>query len=107
MELSRLLNQGGKVKVEVSVDDLLSFAEFILDKFSTENKVSGNQQSEFGGIALAVEITGYSKSSIYTFVNKKMIPYKKVQGKLWFSKSELLNWVNSGNDENRLAKYMK
>lgn len=106
MDLTRFLNQGGSVKIETTADDLLRFAEFILERYSKENKVS-KILPEYGGIELAVEITGYSKSSIYTFVNKKKIPFKKVHGKIWFQRSELIHWLDSGNIDNKLIRYIK
>jgi excisionase family DNA binding protein len=110
MELSRLLNQGSKVKIEVSVDDLKDFAEYLLDKYTNENKELGIQEPEFGGIDLAIEITGYSKSTIYNKVSKKELPVHR-NGKLYFSRNELVEWMKSNNagynKKNDITKYMK
>lgn len=106
MDLTKLLSNGAKVKIEVSLDDLISFAEFILEKYKEENQVTKTSTNEFGGIELAVDITGYSKSSIYTLVSKREIPFYKKNGKLWFSEKELTDWLLSGNKEEDLRKYI-
>lgn len=109
MDLSRLLDQGGTVKIEVTVDDLYQFAEFILDKHSKINKSLEKPLPEYGAYDLAMKITGYAESTIRNKVSKGQIPFKKVQGqgKVWFSRTELLQWMNSGNTYSNLDKYMK
>jgi hypothetical protein len=107
MDLSQFLNTGGSVRFEVSVDDLLRFARYIIDEYTKIKKDTKKMLPEFGGIELAMEITGYAEQTIRNKVNKNQIPYKKVQGKIWFSRTELLNMINSGNNDNRLKEYMK
>jgi predicted DNA-binding transcriptional regulator AlpA len=52
--------------------------------------------SEYGDIALAEEITGLARQTIYQLVSKRKIPFMKKSKKLYFSRTELLNWIKSG-----------
>jgi excisionase family DNA binding protein len=35
-----------------------------------------------------------SKSTVYLYVSKNHIPHIKIGGKLYFTKSDLTNWIN-------------
>ncbi|KQC31839.1 hypothetical protein AAY42_17290 [Flagellimonas eckloniae] len=48
------------------------------------------------GIAEASKFLGRSNQTIYKDVQSGNIPYYKKGGKLYFLKSELLEWVKSG-----------
>lgn len=50
-----------------------------------------------GGIELAMEITRLSKSRVYRLVTDRAIPHKKRGNRLYFSRAELLAWVETGN----------
>ena len=47
-----------------------------------------------------------SKGSIYQLVYKNSIPYHK-KGKLYFLKSEILDWIKSGKQETKSALQQK
>jgi predicted DNA-binding transcriptional regulator AlpA len=49
-----------------------------------------------GGLALAMEVCNYSKSSIYKLVMKNAIPHKKRGSRIWFSEEDLINWMDRG-----------
>lgn len=53
---------------------------------------------ESGGIELAIELTGLSKSTIYKLVHRRKIPHSKPSGtkQLRFSRARLQEWVKSG-----------
>jgi excisionase family DNA binding protein len=51
---------------------------------------------DVGGIAVAMEITGLAKQTVYQLVSKNQIPFMKKGGKLYFSRAQLLEWINSG-----------
>lgn len=55
------------------------------------------EQPDLGGIDLACEVTGLSKSSIYKLKMDGKIPVKKVNAKLYFSRKELAAWIEEGN----------
>ena len=52
--------------------------------------------SEWGDINFASEVTGYKPSTIYIKVSRNEMPHIKRDGKLWFSRSSLLKWIESG-----------
>jgi predicted DNA-binding transcriptional regulator AlpA len=62
------------------------------------NKLSKlvNQDPEIGDIELAEKTTGYARQTIYQLVSAKKIPFIKKQGKLFFSKSDLIGWLLEG-----------
>lgn len=55
------------------------------------------EQRDLGGIDLACEVTGLSKSTIYKLKMDGKIPVKKVAKKLYFSRSQLTAWIEEGN----------
>ena len=116
MELFDLLNKNtaSYIKIEVSLEDLKRFAEILIEQATnTPSKIK--EEEDIGGIELAVRITGLSKSTIYTKVSKNLMPFMKQKktGRLFFSKSDLLNWIRSGKvdtiDEinNNIHKFLK
>ena len=55
-----------------------------------------SQNDQLGDIILAMEITKLKKSTIYSHVSKRNIPFIKKNGKLYFSKQELEDWIKTG-----------
>lgn len=51
---------------------------------------------ELGGLELAVKITGLARRSIYKLTHRREIPHLKRGGRLYFRKSELEQWIESG-----------
>jgi excisionase family DNA binding protein len=51
---------------------------------------------DLGGIDLAVEVTGLAKPTIYAAVQRREIPHMKKGKKLYFKRSELQAWIESG-----------
>jgi predicted DNA-binding transcriptional regulator AlpA len=56
---------------------------------------------EIGGIDLAQQVTGLAKSTLYDLVCKKEVPYMKRGKKLYFSRLELLTWIQEGRRATR------
>ncbi len=54
------------------------------------------ETDEIGGIDLAVQITGKSKPTIYSLCHNRLIPHSKRGKKLYFSRTELTEWLKSG-----------
>lgn len=69
-----------------------------LDEILKELK-SIKQPDTIGGIELAEEITGLSKSTIYKRTMRREMPHSRVGGRLYFNRSELEAWINSGKRE--------
>jgi excisionase family DNA binding protein len=63
--------------------------------------VSKDNQETPVGVAEAAMITNLSKQTIYKLVCQGKIPYKKSKnrGKLYFFKSELMNWLIENPEE--------
>lgn len=62
---------------------------------------SSDTVDEIGGIELASQITRLSKARIYTLVSDRGIPHKKRGNRLTFRRSELLEWLDKGNREEK------
>ena len=52
--------------------------------------------SEIGGLELAQEITRLSRPRIYALVYARSIPHAKRGNKLYFNRSELIEWIAAG-----------
>ena len=59
---------------------------------------------EVGGIELAQEVTRLSKPRIYALVSARGIPHAKRGNKLYFNRTELLEWVAVGKRGEGTAK---
>ena len=46
-----------------------------------------------------VKLTGYTKPTIYGYCQHNEIPYHKKNGRLFFFKSELIDWIKSGRQK--------
>lgn len=47
----------------------------------------------------AARLTKYKETSIYGLVKRKKIPFCKMEGKLLFSRRELLEWIANGQQK--------
>lgn len=56
-------------------------------------------QKDIGGIEIAMEITGLSKGSIYRHVGNNAIPFSRVNGRLYFSRRSLLQWITTNGSQ--------
>lgn len=61
-----------------------------------EQQEEKEREDEFGGIELAIELTGLAKPTIYGLVSERKIPHSKRGKKLYFSRKELLVWLTNG-----------
>ena len=41
-------------------------------------------------------LTGYTKPTLYGYCQKNLIPYHKKNGRLFFFKSEIIDWIKQG-----------
>jgi excisionase family DNA binding protein len=51
---------------------------------------------EVGGMELAMALTGLSRSTIYKRTHRREIPHLHVGGRLYFRRSELEAWLDTG-----------
>ncbi len=90
MKLKELLqNLDRDVKIEVTISDLIEFANYIIEHTRPSTR---ENEDEIGGVDLAMKITGLSKSTIYNKVCNNEIPHIK-KGRLYFKRSELIEWI--------------
>jgi len=45
------------------------------------------------------KLTGYTKKTIYGYCQKNTIPHYKKNGRLFFFKSEIIEWIQSGKQK--------
>lgn len=81
-----------KVVYEVTEENAHLIAKMLL-KYAREEESS--QEDQYLTIDELCELIGYKKTSVYGLVQKKKIPYHK-KGKLYFLKSEIMEWLKSG-----------
>ncbi len=74
---------------------LTRIEHLLLDLKSTDPKAEFSI-SEIGGINLACELTGLAKPTVYSLVSERKIPHSKRGKKLYFSRRELIKWIESG-----------
>jgi len=81
----------------IQLDQRLSSMERILKDLNNRIKPEPQPQKiREGGLALAMEICNYSKSSIYKLAMKNAIPHKKRGSRLWFNERDLIQWIENG-----------
>ena len=54
------------------------------------------QGKMFMNIEEAAEFTGFSVATLYTYINKKTVPYIKKGGKVMFKRESLIDWMEEG-----------
>ena len=64
------------------------------------NKMRGDR---IGGMALAIEVTGYKKATIYQRVSEGAMPHLKDKKKLWFSEKALIGYLLGMNKKPKVA----
>ena len=67
-----------------------------LDALQLLRTTTAPDAPEVGGIELAQQITRLSKPRLYALVSARGIPHSKRGNKLYFSRTELLEWVAAG-----------
>ena len=81
-----------KVVYEVTKENAHLIAKMLL-KYAREEESS--HEDQYLTIDELCELIGYKKTSVYGLVQKKKIPYHK-KGKLYFLKSEIMEWLKNG-----------
>ena len=81
--------------------DLQAIVEHVVQEKFKSGQFSATPQSPIGGIELAQEVTGLSKSRIYALVSQRGICHSRRGGRLYFNRADLLEWVAAGNREQK------
>lgn len=81
--------------IDLTVEQLRS----LLKENVTITSPSLKDADEIGGIDLAKRVTKLSFKTIYQLTSKRKIPFFKKGKFLYFSKTELENWIRSGKKQ--------
>ncbi len=86
------------VLIQLSIPELEQLLQDVLDKYFIVKQTNIVQPitDEFGGIELAVQITGLAKATIYTLVSTRKSLIQSEVKKLYFSRHELTEWLKQG-----------
>ncbi len=81
--------------------ELSALIEESLEKVLASTKIIKAQSDELPELLNISQAAGYlslAKQTLYGFTSKGLIPHVKRGKKLYFKKSELIKWVNKGNN---------
>ncbi len=84
------------IKIEATVGDLKIFAHEIVRTYVKQMPNSSPEEKDITDFEGMLDITGYSSSTGYAKTASGVIPHFKKGRKLFFRKSELLKWIESG-----------
>ena len=86
------------VFTQLSIPEVRQLFRQELEAFFAEHAPTSPQPEadQISGIALAQEITGLSRPTIYGLVAQSKIPHMKRGKMLYFSKRELIDWIKQG-----------
>lgn len=77
--------------------DLKELKALLLEKAKNQSKTDDPLS-----IDEAVKLTGYTKPTIYGYCQKNEIPFHKKNGRLFFFKSEIIDWIKQGKQKTTL-----
>ena len=75
--------------------------EIIIEKLNSIEKAIGKlsittkSEEDFMNIDQVSGFIGLAKPTVYGLIHKKKIPYFKASSRLYFKKSEIVNWITS------------
>ena len=82
-----------------NIDDFISdVANEVVKKIFSVNKTE-QQPDKPLNIGEVVKLTGYTKPTIYLYCQKNIIPHHKKNGRLFFFKSEIIDWIKTGKQK--------
>lgn len=67
-----------------------------VDVRALKSRTNEKPADEIGGLDMAVEVTGLARRTIYKRTHRREIPHRRVGGRLYFSRAELLLWIEAG-----------
>lgn len=92
-------------KNEISYDTPLSYltaGQLVeLIKKSIPHNASEKSIPDIYGLEVLIDISGYSKASIYAKTSRGEIPHFKRDGKLYFRHNEIVAWMTSNKIETK------
>lgn len=89
-------------KLEIRKEDLLAFAEKLrVQGVPTESTSTPTKPEELFNFEEMCDFLGIAKSTGYQRVSRGEIPHFKKGRRLYFRKSELVDWIESGRRKTR------
>lgn len=70
----------------------------ILNKLD-QRPIFVTDDNDLQNIDETADFTGYTKKTIYGYCQKNTIPHYKKNGRLFFFKSEIIEWIQSGEQK--------
>lgn len=81
--------------IQISKNDLQTLVRSAISDYFEANPKSGNPEQKMMTIAEAADFLNIAIPTIYAKVSKKEIPFHKAGKRLYFSKKELINWIQA------------
>jgi predicted DNA-binding transcriptional regulator AlpA len=78
------------------IDARLSNIETLILDIKHQPKQSQPEAENPLNIDEVVKLTGYTKPTLYLYCQKNTIPHHKKNGRLFFFKSEIIDWIRIG-----------
>ncbi|WP_067146239.1 helix-turn-helix domain-containing protein [Pseudotamlana agarivorans] len=92
----------------LSEDEIENLVERISSKLRDQyDSQNSFQEDVLLTIDEAAKLIKLSKATIYGLVHKKEIPYSKKGKRLYFQKSQLFDWIKSGEKETKVSMRSK
>lgn len=87
-----------KIFISMSKDELMTLiVDCVNSCLSNQDQKEKKDEDKLFIIQEAAEFLGLTVPTIYTKVSRKEIPFKKVSKRLYFSKLELIEYINKGS----------
>lgn len=87
----------GKRKMNNPFEEITAKLDALaVDVRALKSRTNEKPADEVGGLELAVKITGLARRTIYKRTHRREIPHRRVGGRLYFKRSELLAWLEAG-----------
>lgn len=83
--------------MHIPYEEILAKLDLLVGDMRARNsRLNEKAADEIGGVDLAVEVTGLARRTIYKRTHRREIPHRRVGGRLYFSRTELLQWIDAG-----------
>lgn len=87
-----------QLRLEIKKSDLEGFLKELLEGKTISTSQSSNPDfqpipKEILSVEEVAELTGLARQTIYTSVCKRLIPHFKARRKVYFKRSEILDWM--------------
>lgn len=86
-----------RIRVELQLQDLLLFAEKLLD--AKLDETIPNDLPEFLTISEAADLLKLAKQTLYQLTSRRAIPFYKKNKRIYFKRTELLAWLEEGKQQ--------